>query len=63
MGRDEQAVRILHILAKAEVVMTCGPCDVAGWFARLHAGPTFFGADLVDALAQLTTFLAITEPT
>lgn len=58
----KQAFRVLRIIGDTGCEFTSGP-TLTGWFVRIERGPTFIGADIVDALAQLATSLALTELT
>jgi hypothetical protein len=59
---ETQAEAILRAWQEAGLTILAGPEAAAtpatAWFARVaDEGPTFHGATLVDALAQLATWL------
>jgi hypothetical protein len=60
----EQARAILRVWQESGRTVLAGPTidgagNATGWFARVERGPVFRGQDLTDALAQLTTWLAL----
>lgn len=62
---DSQAGQILDIWQESGRTVLAGPAvDDQGaphWYATVAGGPTFRGEDLTDALAQLTTWLAVRQ--
>jgi hypothetical protein len=64
---ETQAEAILRAWQESGRTVLAGPeCDERGqpigWYARIVDGPTFSGADLIDALAQLATWLLAVLP-